>query len=182
LTESAVKLNEVDPKEMLKEWAGSAIHFDRLNHEKKLKFVDSCFRYWPNVSRICASVCISTAVYYLHLKTHPDFAEFMKAVDVSVTDDVEMVMRYEATNPKSFLDRMAYLRAHRPELYDRAKVVKIEGYKMNAQERSSRLGAVEAAVDATIVQAYSTRKERQQAKRLKAAERGEGLGNGGDGG
>jgi hypothetical protein len=160
-------VDESEPVEMLRKEAGSAIHFHGFSNEKKQRFLSNAFRYWPNVTRLCASVGITPSGYYQHTKLHPDFARLMKDIDVCVTDDVELVLRYEASNPnpKSFLDRMAYLRAHRPELYDRAKVVRVEGYKLGDGEARRRSEALAGAVEAQIVNAYTERKERQRAKR-----------------
>jgi hypothetical protein len=113
---------------------------------------------------------IHPSSYYAHLKADKIFYQKVQQIDQGTTDRIEGVMASEAINPKSFLDRMAYLRAHRPELYNPAKVVKIEGYKMTQSERGERLAGLEGAIDAQIVSAYTTRKERLQAQREKRGE------------
>ena len=186
MTDSALNLNPDDSGNELEEAAGSAIHFQNFESQKKRLFVTNALRLWPNLTKLCASVGITPSSYYKHLKLHPDFAALMKMIDESVTDDIEQVLRHEASNPKSFLDRMAYLRAHRPELYDRAKVVKIEGYKMGDRERVNRLGAVDTVIDGEITKTYLDRKQiriNQQQSKLNAGVKareetgGEGDGN-----
>jgi hypothetical protein len=162
---------------------GSSTYVSTFDTQKKLKFIELARQFWPNLSKCAEGVGISVQTVYNHLKRDVKFCEEIKAIKTAKLDELEQVAMDSGKDAKKgFLDRAMILRAHRPELYDRAKVVKIEGYKMNSGERAQRLGAVEAAVDATIVQAYSTRKERQQAKRLKAAERREESSSGGSGG
>jgi hypothetical protein len=142
----------------------------RFDWQRKRRFLRIAKTYWPNVTLCCAMAGIHPSSYYLHLKQDPIFYAKVKQIDQGTTDRIEGVMASEAINPKSFLDRMAYLRAHRPELYNPAKVVKIEGYKMTQSERGERLAGLEGAIDAQIVSAYQTRKERLQAQREKRGE------------
>jgi len=114
---------------------------------------------------ICRKARISKVLYYQALKDCPDFAAAIKEIDEGVTDSIEGLTANLAMNPKQVIDRMAYLRAHRPELYDRAKRIIVEGYKMSESEAVRRSKVLDSCVDATIVNAYTTRKERNQAKR-----------------
>jgi len=141
---------------------GSATGWSLFDAEKKLLFLEAARRFYPNISRCCQEVGICWQTFSNHRKQDKIFAAQLAEIDREVTDRIEGVMAEEAVNPKSFLDRMAYLRAHRPELYDRAKVVKIEGYKMDGAEKARRLGAVDAAIDAEIVKTYTTRQERRR--------------------
>lgn len=149
---------------------GSKLHRKRFDWQKKRRFLRIAKTYWPNVTLCCAMSGIHPSSYYLHLKTDKIFYLKVQQIDQGTTDRIEGVMAKAAVDPKSFLDRMAYLRAHRPELYNPAKVVKIEGYKMTQSERGERLAGLEGAIDAQIVSAYTTRKERLQAQREKRGE------------
>lgn len=153
-----------------REGMGLDKHRKRFDWQKKRRFLRIAKTYWPNVTLCCAMAGIHPSSYYLHLKQDPIFYAKVKQIDQGTTDRIEGVMASEAINPKSFLDRMAYLRAHRPELYNPAKIVKIEGYKMSQSERGERLAGLEGAIDAQIVSAYQTRKERLQSQREKRAE------------
>lgn len=162
---------------------GSVREFYDFTIERKQRFLELAEQYWPNLSAICKAVGVSRWTVGNHRKSDPDFNNSLHEIDQRICDEHERVLVERGMDHKGgFLDRISYLRAHRPELYDRAKVVKIEGYKMAGPERTQRLGAVEAAVDATIVQAYTTRKERNEQRRLKAAEKREATSGGGQGG
>lgn len=152
---------------------GSVVPFSQFTPERKKRFIELAKQYWPNMGEICRAVGVSRWTVANHRKSDPIFNNALHEIDQQVCDDHEMVMRANGMTPKGFLDRMAYLRAHRPELYDRAKVVKIEGYKMENGERQRRLGAVETVIDAEVVKTYSDRKQRRELKqqaRLKAGE------------
>lgn len=141
--------------------AGSALGWSLFNSEKKRLFLEAARIYYPNITKCCEVIGINWRTYYNHVKTDKDFAERLAAIDREVTDRIEGVMAQEAVNPKSFLDRMAYLRAHRPELYDRAKVLKVEGVKAGYSEAQARARLAEVAVDAEIVANYQRRKGRK---------------------
>ena len=128
-------------------------------------WLDFAPELWPNITMICRKANVSKALYYRALKECPDFAAAVHEVDQGVTDAIEGLTANLAMNPKQIIDRMAYLRAHRPELYDRAKRIIVEGHTMSADEISRRSAVLGQAVDAQIVNAYTTRKERAQAKR-----------------
>lgn len=134
---------------------------------------------WPNVSGICAKVGISRPLFYKSLPRYPKFAAQIQDIDQAITDAVEGLTANLAMIPKHVIDRMAYLRARRPELYDRAKRVVVEGYRMTGAQAAQRLGAVETAVDAEIVKSYTNRKERKAIKAGRLLVEGEGQTGGG---
>lgn len=148
---------------------GSAIGWTVFSPEKKRLFLEAARRFYPNITRCCQEIGISWQTFANHRIKDKDFAKALAVVDLEVTDRIEGVMAQEAVNPKSFLDRMAYLRAHRPELYDRAKHVIVEGYKMTGEDQARRLGAVETAIDAEVTKTYLDRKQqRERRQQLKA--------------
>ena len=155
----------------------------RFDWAKKRKFLRAAKRFWPNVTICCAAVGISDSTFYTHRNQDKIFAQKIAEIDRGVTDRIEGVLADQAVDPKSFLDRIAYLRAHRPELYNPAKVVKIEGYKMGPAEAKQRMTVIDTVVDAEIAQSYLDRK---QIKSLTQGNTGEGGGGSpggrGDGG
>jgi len=158
--------------------AGLALGLDKFTFEKKQAFLTLLNKWWPNISQTCREIGIHPGTYYNHLIKDKSFAQAVAEIKQARIDRIEAVAVESAENPtKGFLDRAMILRAHRPELYDRAKVVKIEGYKMDGAEKARRLGAVDAAIDAEIVKTYTTRQER---RRLPAGG-GEGTGQAGQG-
>jgi hypothetical protein len=151
---------------IVKQDTGSVLGLDKFTLERKLLFYEAARKLWPNISEMCRTVGIHPGTYYNHLKSDKNFAAEMRLIDLEVTDRIEGVLASQAVQPKSFLDRISYLRAHRPELYDRAKVVKIEGYKMDSTEKAQRMKTIDTAVDAEIVKTYLTKKERREQKKI----------------
>jgi L-rhamnose mutarotase len=162
--------------------AGSVLAFNQFGSQRKSEFIRLAIEFWPNMSAICKAVGVARSTVYLHRKSDPAFNKALQEIDAMVCDEMEQTLRTEGMKPKGFLDRMAYLRAHRPELYDRAKVVKIEGYKMGDGERRQRLAGLEGAIDAEVVKTYQDRKQRQETKRIRADEERKRLGAGDGGG
>jgi hypothetical protein len=156
--------------------------FHKFNSERKRYFIEAARKFYPNITKCCQEVGISWHTFNAHRKSDPEFAAQLALVKLEVTDRIEGVLAQEAVNPKSFLDRMAYLRAHRPELYDRAKVVKIEGYKMNDGERSSRLNVVDTVIDAEISKSYLSRKEQREKRNQARLSKGDSSSSGVSGG
>ena len=168
----------IETKVSVKQVMGLDRHKKRFDWQRKRRFLRIAKIYWPNVTLCCAMAGIHPSSYYLHLKIDKIFYQKVQQIDQGTTDRIEGVMASEAINPKSFLDRMAYLRAHRPELYNPARKIIVEGYKMSAEESAKRSAILGEAVEAQIVSGYTTRKERAQAKRegsslLPSGEQGE---------
>lgn len=152
--------------------AGSPRSFRVFGIERKLRFLELARQYWPDISRCAKAVGICRETIYNHLKSDVKFCKEIQEIKAAKLDELESVAAESGKDPRrGFLDRAMILRAHRPELYNPAKVVRVEGYKMGSIERSQRLGVLGEVVDAEIVRAYSTRKERKAqrlAKRLPA--------------
>lgn len=163
---------------------GSDVGLSAFNVERKLTFLKLANQYWPDMSRCCREIGIHITTFYNHYKRDVKFCEEVKAIKAAKLDEIERVSIESARDQrKGFLDRAMILRAHRPELYDRAKVVKIEGYKMTAGEKQTRLGAVETVLDAEISKAYLDRKERrEERKRKQISARSESASEAGAGG
>lgn len=153
---------------------GSALGILSFDVQRKLKFIELATQWWPDMSRCCREIGIHYQTYLNHIKSDVKFCEAIRSIKTSKLDEIEAVSAESARDQRrGFLDRAMILRAHRPELYDRAKVVKIEGYKMGQGEARQRLAGLEGAIDAEIVKTYSDRKQRREARqqaRLKASE------------
>ena len=143
---------------------GLVLHPRRFDNQRKRRFLRIAKRFWPNVTRCCALAGISDSTFYSHFNQDKVFAHKIKEIDRGTTDEIEGVLASEARNPKSFLHTISYLRAHRPELYDRAKTIKIEGYKMSDKDRTQRTQMLENAIDAQVVQTYQDRRDKREAK------------------
>lgn len=143
----------------------------------KIKALDLLLRFPNHVGKICQALGVNRATWHWNIKTDLEFATRVEEVRQSCADDLEETL-YEMGKQKSsftFSDRIAYLRAHRPELYDRAKVVKIEGYKMSENDRSRRINVVDTVIEAEVAKSYLDRKEqRERRQQIKASERAGG--------
>lgn len=151
----------------------------------KEKALNLLIEYPKNVAHICRTMGIHRNTWEYHIRTDPDFAAAVQEIEEAHCDDLEATM-LELGKQKSsfnFNDRIAYLRAHRPNLYNPAKVVKVEGYKLGDGEKAKRLGVVETVIDAEIVKTYMDRQEQikhRQQQRLESGKDGaEGQGTGG---
>ena len=124
------------------------------------------------MSKVCQVIGINHQTYYNHLKSDPWFAHEMEEIRQRKVDAIEGKVFEAAEDSKNFLHQAMVLRAHRPELYDRAKVVRVEGYKMTPSEQKGRLDVVDTVIDSQIAQTYLSRREqrerRQGLKALKA--------------
>src|SRR6266478_1981963 len=150
---------------------GSIVDFWTFNPQRKEKLLEILSNCWPNVSAACKAIGISHQTFDTHLKRDVKFCKAVEEIKRAKLDAIEGVSETSAMDVRrGFLDRAMILRAHRPELYDRAKVVKIEGYKMGAAEARQRLAGLEGEDDAEIVKAYARGKERKQRKMIVAGE------------
>jgi len=137
-----------------------------FNPERKLRFITLAEQLWPDISQCCKGIGIHPVTFYNHMKRDEKFREAINAIKASKLDELERVaIENGRDKSKGFLDRAMILRAHRPELYDRAKVVRVEGYSMKDSEKTKRLESLSNAIDTSIVSSYTTRKERQRLKR-----------------
>ncbi len=152
---------------------GSVPRLDLFDSEKKARFLSFAREFGPNISRCAAAVGVTPATVWNHRKSDPLFNKSLHEINEAVCDAMESTMREQGVQPKGFLDRMAYLRAHRPELYDRAKVVRVEGWKMGDGERRNRLAGLEGAIDGEIVKTGLDRKAKRDYAKQRALKQGE---------
>lgn len=124
-----------------------------------------------NVNLVCKMMGNHPATFYWHMKNRQDFAIRVQEIRDACCDALETTMFNLGVKETSFNfnDRIAYLRAHRPHLYNPAKKVIVEGYSMNTKEKVNRLAGLEGAIDAEVVKAYSTHKELKQMRLEKKA-------------
>ena len=131
---------------------GLVPHSSKFSKKRKDSWLRIAKKLWPNVSEICRQIGISTSTYYLHVQKDLAFNRAVKDLDQEVTDRIEGVLATMAVQPRSFLDRISYLRAHRPELYNPAKVVRVEGVRLTDQDAHTRLAMATGAIDAELVE------------------------------
>jgi hypothetical protein len=135
------------------------------------KALDLLIEYPKNVAHICRVLGVGRKTWDYHIRTDPWFAERVQEIEEAHCDDLEGTMLHLGKQKTSFNfnDRIAYLRAHRPHLYNPARKIIVEGYKLGDSEAQKRSQMMAGAIDAQIVNAYTTRKERLQAKRERSS-------------
>lgn len=136
--------------------------FNRFDSAKKAKFLALAPQFWPEIGRLAEAVGIDRTTVWLHRKSDKAFDAALTEINQQVCDRMEQTLIEQGLQPKGFLDRISYLRAHRPELYDRAKTIKIETRSMDTTERQARLAVMQSVVDAEVVGVVKGR--RTQAK------------------
>lgn len=133
---------------------------------KKTQYIDLLKVYYPNYSKCSAEIGITNETY----KNHYEFdIAFRKAVDEVVkakTDEINVV-RYEMAKTKSgALDRMAYLNAMMPEVYDRDKTITIK-HEMSRDEATARAARLRESIDTDAVDVYEKLRSKTRQDRVK---------------
>ena len=133
----------------------------------KTKALELLWEHPQNLGLICRGLGVSRSTWHWHRNHDKQFNQDVIDIQEATCDELEETMHHLGKQRTSFNfnDRIAYLRAHRPELYNPARKIIVEGYKMTQGEADRRASVLSSCVDATIVNAYTTRKERSQAKR-----------------
>ena len=138
--------------------AGSGSNLCTFGSENKLRFIEILRKTWPHIKKACDAVGISTQTYRNHYGSDSKFKELIDELKEERLDNLEAVMLDNGEKPAGFLDRIAYLRAHRPALYNPAQKVIVERQDHLtidvAQQRVDRLRTV---IDADIVETYDKR-------------------------
>ena len=143
---------------------GLDLQVNRFDLERKHAFLELLEKWWPDVSRVAREIGIHPSTYHLHRHSDPWFAGEIERIRQARIDKIEGRVMEAAEDNKNFLHQAMVLRAYRPELYDRAKTIKIEGYKMSDKDRTQRTQMLENAIDAQVVQTYQDRRDKREAK------------------
>lgn len=132
-------------------------------------------KHWPNLSAAAYELGVSAACLHQHKAHSPWFQKIVAEADAKGCDALEQVLytRGVSGDEYTFNDRIAYLRAHRPELYNPAKVIRVEGVRMERAEAQKRDAVLTNVIDAEIVEGY---KKRRGGKALPAGGSGGGVG------
>lgn len=124
-----------------------------LTLDKKIKFIQLLRKCWPNVAQVRAELGISSTVYKKHLAMDSKFASDIDEIKEELVDRIEGVMAENAqSGPKGFLDRIAFLRAHRRDLYGNRATVDVNVHNVSRDELSYKLDKMHNVFDAQLVQ------------------------------
>jgi hypothetical protein len=116
----------------------------------KKKFIEIAPKYWPNISLICDFVGISKSAYKAHYMQDKVFRAIMDSLMEKATDRVEAAMANYALEKGNFMDRIAWLRAHRGEKYNEKRIVQVD-VNMSKERIDAKQASLSQAIDATIV-------------------------------
>lgn len=163
---------------------GTGSEFYRFGREVKQRFLEIAPKLWPNVGKMCRAVGIDRQTYYNHMKADHVFRAAMEEIRESRLDDLEEVNVREGngTGKEAFLPRISTLKAYRKAIYDPAKVVRVEGLAMGADDKTKRFGVVDTVIDAEVAKTYLDRKQIKEANQQKKLADGKGIGGEKDGG
>ena len=103
----------------------SGYSLEGFSPTKKIKAVALAYEFWPHIARICESVGIHRNTFTNHYKLDKKFCESIDDARERALDDAESAMRARSMAPGGFMDRIALLKAYRPERWDREHRVSI---------------------------------------------------------
>ncbi len=118
---------------------------------KKKKFIEIAPKYWPDISLICQFVGIVKNTYRNHYMHDKVFREKMDELNESTTDKIEASLAQYATEKGNFMDRIAWLRAHRGEKYNEKKMLQVD-VTISKDQLAAKKASLSQAIDAEIVE------------------------------
>lgn len=92
----------------------------KFNDELKEQFL-MLYRDTPNITKVAKQLNISRRTVSQHLKDDDLFKYAFQEVVEAINDDIEEYMVERAKTKSGFMDRIAYLKAHRTKFQDKIK-------------------------------------------------------------
>src|SRR3982751_780045 len=93
--------------------------------DKKRLFLEM-YREKPNLRGIAREIGIDSQTIYNHLKSDAEFARQFRDCREAISDRLESKVAEYADKPNHFMDRIAWLRAHRPDKWDPERKVVVQ--------------------------------------------------------
>ena len=124
-----------------------------FNVEVKKEFVAQYRARFPALNDCLDQVGISRNTFYWHMKFDTRFREDIQDIKEHKMDVLECAMFQVASQPKSssFMDRIAMLRAHRPDIYTE-KRINLTGKDLEPSTLAHKAGHLGQVVDAELCQ------------------------------
>lgn len=119
---------------------------------RKLLFLELAKKIWPNLSLICEHIGIAPTTYRAHYNIDRVFREQIIAIEEAVTDRVEAKLAEFALEKGNFMDRIAWLRAHRGSKYNEKKMIQVD-VNMTQDKIEAKQASLLGAVDTSIINA-----------------------------
>lgn len=137
---------------------GSGPNLYTFDSKTKLIFLDLLRKMFPHVKKVCDIVGISRQTYLNHYSRDPRFKDLVDEIKEERLDHLESVMLDMGEKPSGFMDRIAYLRAHRPHLYNPAQKIIVERQDhLTLDAAKVRVERLKNVIDADIVETYDKR-------------------------
>lgn len=117
--------------------------YDHFTQEKKRLFLEN-FAKCPNMSGVAEALGHGKQVIYYHLERDPEFKRAFEAVREGLVDQLEGKVYEYGQRPQNFLDRMSYLRAYRPSVWNPDKKITVDVNVTQAVSAVERLKSYDA--------------------------------------
>lgn len=129
-------------------------HAHTFSRDRKKMFLELLPAWYPNVWKVCALVGIHKVTVDKHLERDVEFSNAVNDIIEQQMDRVEGYMFDQAFTPKGFLDRIAMLKAHRPEKWNPKSQVVIE-HKTSSESTEASRHVLETVIaeDAAVIEA-----------------------------
>lgn len=122
----------------------------------KEKSIELLAKHFPDIGFVCHELGISRSQFDRHYRMDPVYRARIKDVESDMTDQVEGEL-LKAAKGKSFLDRIAWLRAHRPEKYNDTRIIKVDRYDSTPERSRAKEELMRSAIDAELVEPRTLR-------------------------
>lgn len=118
--------------------------------EQKKEFVAQYRARFPDLNSTLEQVGISRNTFYWHLKFDNVFREKVQDIKEAKMDTLESKMYEFAQYKSNFMDRIAMLRAHRPDIYTEKRIV-LGAKDLDPSTLAHKAGHLGQVVDAELV-------------------------------
>lgn len=120
--------------------------------KRKVMFLELAKKLWPNISLICEHIGIASNTYRAHYNVDRVFRDKITAIEEAVTDNVEAKLAEYALEKANFMDRIAWLRAHRGSKYNEKRMIQVD-VNMTQDKIEAKQASLLSALDTSIIDA-----------------------------
>jgi len=123
---------------------------ERLTSDKKLRILE-LYRNKPDLAGAARACEVNPATVYAHARNDPAFRKALDLIREEHTDAVESRVREYAERPSNFMDRMAWLRAHRADKWNPESKVRITHDRPSVEALYQDIQDAEVVTDAPVL-------------------------------
>ena len=123
------------------------MQFNSFDGEKKRLFLEM-YAKSPNITAAAVALGHSRALVFWHLERDPEFKKAFDEIREGITDQLEARVAEYGQRPQNFMDRIAWLRARRPEVWNPQQNINVT---VDGKQNERLLGAAREYVDAEVV-------------------------------